>query len=155
VSNRTVALCLAALLWAGCVGGAPETLSGEQFDELIASLEAPTLVLFWADWSRPAVELLPTAAELAAEYEGAGLQVVTVRLGAADPQDAPPGFPAGSRHVSLTEDPSFALARYGLTDVPAALVFARGGELLFALDSTDAAPLTPAELADAIEGALE
>ena len=115
------------------------------------------MVLLWAAWSRPATELLPTAAELAEEYEGAGVVFYTVSLGAPAEEEAEKvlgRFPAGTRHFTLEGDPMMALAGFGLTDVPAALLYAPGGELWTAMDSADGAELTPADLADAIEEML-
>jgi thioredoxin-like negative regulator of GroEL len=112
------------------------------------------VALFWADWSRPALELLPTAAELAAEYEGEGVIFYTVSLGRPEHKDARrvlARFPMGSRHFILDEDPGLALMRFGLADVPAVLVYAPGGQLKESMGAGEETPLTPADLADAVE----
>ena len=135
----------------------PATVSHRQLEQMLAAIQTPAIVLLWADWSRSSVELLPTAGELAAEYEGRGLTFVTVCLGDAPsegPQRLLAQFPVDVRQVILDEEPTFALARYGVQDVPAALGFGPGGEMLFALQTTEHSPLTPAELADAIESLI-
>jgi hypothetical protein len=108
----------------------------------------PVVVLLWADWSRPAVEILPTAAELAKEYESSVL-FWTVSL--QESELKPKGFPLSARHLTLKEDPTITLSRHGLQDIPAVLLYAPGGELKMALGSSDAAPLAPADVVDAIE----
>ena len=139
---------LAAALTA-CGGGPIRSrISPEQFEEAIQSVQQPVAVLLWADWSRPAVEILPTAAELAQEYESSVL-FWTVSL--QESEVKPKGFPLGARHFTLEEDPTITLSRFGLQDVPAVLLYAPGGELRMTLGSSDAAPLAPADLADAIE----
>jgi hypothetical protein len=145
------------LIAAGC-GGGPflSKVNPKQLEEGIRASHAPLVVLLWGDWSRASVELLPAAAELAAEYEGRGVVFYTVSLG-----DGPPAkdvrlllrqFPAGTRHFILEEDPGMTLARLGLSDVPAALLYEPGGALRMALDSDDAMRLAPDDLADGIEG---
>ena len=150
--RRPLATLLAAALLAGCGGSLRTRVSSEQFDQALASTRVPVVVLLWADWSRPAVEILPSAAELAAEYES-GVVFWTVALG--EPELKPKGFPLSSRRFILEEDPTVALSRLGLQDVPAALLYEPGGKLRFALGSSDDAPLSPADLADAIESLMQ
>jgi len=136
--------------------GAP-VLTHSQLAERIASLEAPAVVLLWAEWSRPAVELLPAIGELADEYEGRGVVLLAVCLGeprGSGMKAALRRLPASVRQFSLAEEPPLTLSRYGLRDVPAALVYSPAGELLYTLESSEHALLTPADLADAIDSML-
>jgi thiol-disulfide isomerase/thioredoxin len=142
---------------AGCGSGSIAAVSPDQLESAIRSTEAPLVVLLWGDWSRPAVEILPAAGELAAEYEGEGLAFYTVSLEQTPGKEARrvlDGFPSSARHFTLEEDPAVTLTRFGLGDVPAALLYAPSGELRSSFGSSDDAPLTPADLADAIDALL-
>ena len=156
--SRLTALIAVLVLLSGC--GEPETpasLTHDELDQLISSLDAPAVVVLWAEWSRPSVELLPAFAELAEEYEGQDVALVAACLSEAPSREAQRilrRFPANVRQVTLEGEPPFTLARYGLGDVPAALVYGPGGELLFNLEGSDREPLTPADLADAIESLI-
>lgn len=145
----------ASLLLIGCgEPQSPPSLTHEQLDELVTSLESPAVVVLWAGWSRRSVELLPALGELAEEYEGRGVALITVCLGeppTPDTQRILRRFPASVRQVTLDEEPPFTLARYGLRDAPAALVYSPAGDLLFTLEGSEQEPLTPTDLADAIE----
>ncbi|MCB1019897.1 MAG: hypothetical protein H6509_11755 [Bryobacterales bacterium] len=137
----------AVVLLTGC-GPSESRVTTQQLEDAIASAGRPIVVLLWADWSRASVELLPTAAELAVEYESsATFWTVCLERTVVEPK----GFPLGARHFVLEGDPTIILSQYELQDVPAALLFEPGGKLHAALGSHDDAPLSPADLADAIE----
>ncbi len=154
-----VAAALAALAaLVRCGPPMPSVVSPVELESRLSTLDRPTVVLLWADWSRASVELLPAAGELAREYEGAPLSVLTVCLGESPSEDLRRElgrFPSPSPHFALEGDPTVLLARYGVADIPAALVFSADGRLQNALGSTDAAPLSPADLADAMAAALD
>jgi thiol-disulfide isomerase/thioredoxin len=140
----------------GALSG-PAEVGPDQLEAAVQSTQAPLAVLFWADWSQPAVELLPTAAELAAEYEGEGLVFYTVSLGRPKMKDALGvlgRFPIRSRRFIVGEDPTAILTRFGLADIPSAIVCAPGGQVRERLGVYADAPLTPADLTDAIEAVL-
>ena len=139
------ALAFLAILWAACAGPQGSRVSPDQLEDALRSARVPVVVYLWADWSRDAVELLPTAAELAAEYESS-VVFWTVSLGESDLE--PKGFPSSSRHFTLEEDPTVTLSRLGLQDIPAALLYAPNRALRLTLGPSD---LTPTALTDAIE----
>ncbi len=149
---RFAVAAFAALMLTRCGSETHATLSPDQLEAAIQATQTPLVVLLWGDWSRPAVELLPTAAELAWEYQGERLIFYTVSLGQPPHKDARgmlDDFPSGTRHFTLEDDPAKILSRFGLADVPAALFYAPGAKLRMTLDSPEAA-----DLADAIESLL-
>ena len=149
----------AALLIAGCAGnGEHAALTPAELNESIRRIGSPALVVLWADWSRPAVELLPTVGELASEFEGQGVAILVVSLGEPAEGDVGgilAGLPETVRRLSLAGEPTSILARYEIQDVPAALGYGPDGRHAFTLQSEAHAPLTPADLADAIESLSE
>ena len=78
-------------------------LTNENFDAEVLQSEQPVLVDFWATWCGPCMMLGPIVAEVAAEYAG------RVKVGKVNVDNAP-------------ELP----ARYGITSIPALLLFRKG-----------------------------
>ena len=78
-------------------------LTNENFDTEVLQSELPVLVDFWATWCGPCMLLGPTVAEVAVEYAGR----VTVGK------------------VNVDNAPELA-ARYGITSIPALLLFRKG-----------------------------
>ena len=78
-------------------------LTNENFDAEVLQSELPVLVDFWATWCGPCMMLGPTVAEVAAEYAG------RVKVG----------------KVNVDNAPELA-ARYGITSIPALLLFNKG-----------------------------
>ena len=79
-------------------------LTNENFDAEVLQSELPVLVDFWATWCGPCMMLGPIVAEVAAEYAG------RVKVG----------------KVNVDNAPELA-ARYGITSIPALLLFRKGG----------------------------
>ena len=78
-------------------------LTNENFDAEVLQSELPVLVDFWATWCGPCMRLGPIVAEVAAEYAG------RVKVG----------------KVNVDNAPELA-ARYGITSIPALLLFRKG-----------------------------
>ena len=78
-------------------------LTNENFDAEVLQSELPVLVDFWATWCGPCMMLGPIVAEVAAEYAG------RVKVG----------------KVNVDNAPELA-ARYGITSIPALLLFNKG-----------------------------
>ena len=78
-------------------------LTNENFDAEVLQSELPVLVDFWATWCGPCMMLGPIVAEVATEYAG------RVKVGKVNVDNAP----------ELT-------ARYGITSIPALLLFRKG-----------------------------
>ena len=78
-------------------------LTNENFDAEVLQSELPVLVDFWATWCGPCMMLGPIVAEVAAEYAG------RVKVG----------------KVNVDNAPELA-ARYGITSIPALLLFRKG-----------------------------
>ena len=78
-------------------------LTNENFDAEVLRSEQPVLVDFWATWCGPCMMLGPIVAEVAAEYAG------RVKVG----------------KVNVDNAPELA-ARYGITSIPALLLFRKG-----------------------------
>ena len=107
------------------------------------------VVYVWAEWSRRSVELLPSIAEFGREYETTGTGVALLRLDGRT--DAVSGAVA---QYSLTDDVERAMARLGVSELPAAVIYDSGGELRYRLESSPENPLTPADIADATESLI-
>jgi len=80
------------------------TLTKENFEQEVMRSERPVLVDFWATWCGPCMMLSPIVAEIAVERGG------TLKVG----------------KVNVDEAPELA-ARYGITSIPALLLF-KGGK---------------------------
>ncbi|MBQ4198947.1 MAG: thioredoxin [Kiritimatiellae bacterium] len=80
-------------------------LTDGNFDAEVLKSDLPVLVDFWATWCGPCKMLAPAVAEIAEEYAG------RVKVGKVNVDDAP-GL----------------AARYGITSIPALLLF-RNGEV--------------------------
>lgn len=80
-------------------------LTDGNFDAEVLKSDLPVLVDFWATWCGPCKMLAPAVAEIAKEYAG------RVKVGKVNVDDAP-GL----------------AARYGITSIPALLLF-RNGEV--------------------------
>ena len=78
-------------------------LTNENFDAEVLQSDLPVLVDFWATWCGPCMMLGPIVAEVAAEYAG------RVKVG----------------KVNVDNAPELA-ARYGITSIPALLLFRKG-----------------------------
>ena len=78
-------------------------LTNENFDAEVLQSELPVLVDFWATWCGPCMMLGPIVAEVAAEYAG------RVKVG----------------KVNVDNAPELG-ARYGITSIPALLLFRKG-----------------------------
>ena len=78
-------------------------LTNANFDAEVLQSELPVLVDFWATWCGPCMMLGPIVAEVAAEYAG------RVKVG----------------KVNVDNAPELA-ARYGITSIPALLLFNKG-----------------------------
>ena len=78
-------------------------LTNENFDAEVLQSEQPVLVDFWATWCGPCMMLGPIVAEVATEYAG------RVKVG----------------KVNVDNAPELA-ARYGITSIPALLLFRKG-----------------------------
>ena len=78
-------------------------LTNANFDAEVLQSELPVLVDFWATWCGPCMMLGPIVAEVAAEYAG------RVKVG----------------KVNVDNAPELA-ARYGITSIPALLLFRKG-----------------------------
>ena len=78
-------------------------LTNENFAAEVLQSELPVLVDFWATWCGPCKMLAPTVAEVATEYAG------RVKVG----------------KVNVDNAPELA-ARYGITSIPALLLFNKG-----------------------------
>ena len=79
------------------------TLTKENFETEVLKSDRPVLVDFWATWCGPCQMLSPVLAEVAAEKAG------RIRVG----------------KVNVDEQPELA-AKYGVTGIPALLVFING-----------------------------
>ena len=78
-------------------------LTNDNFAAEVLQSELPVLVDFWATWCGPCKMLAPTVAEVATEYAG------RVKVG----------------KVNVDNAPELA-ARYGITSIPALLLFHKG-----------------------------
>ena len=78
-------------------------LTNDNFPAEVLQSELPVLVDFWATWCGPCKMLAPTVAEVATEYAG------RVKVG----------------KVNVDNAPELA-ARYGITSIPALLLFNKG-----------------------------
>jgi thiol-disulfide isomerase/thioredoxin len=110
---------------------------------------SPAVVYLWAPWSRSAVELTPTMAELNREYGPLGVEFLAVLLDAAEPPDDfdMPCF-------VLEGDALEALERFGVSDVPAVLTLSAQGSLMGRVEcEARTGRIDPAEIVDAIESA--
>lgn len=158
----------AAALWSlfglsACSGPAVREVDFAGLDAILRERRGGvTAVCFWARWSRRSVALLPSLAELRAEFEPRGVELLSVRL-----EDPPGGegedlsgeraerfaYPLGS--LLLREDFAAVSRRYGFSDLPAVLIFDAAGRLRHAFDGVDpVSGARPEDVADAIESLL-
>ena len=79
------------------------TLTKENFDSVISSVDMPVLVDFWAPWCGPCRMLAPTVKKIAEKYEG---KVIVGK-------------------VNVDDDPELA-RRYGIMYIPTLIVFRNG-----------------------------
>ncbi|MDA0838902.1 MAG: thioredoxin [Planctomycetota bacterium] len=78
-------------------------LTTENFDDSVLKTDKPAVVDFWAPWCGPCGMLGPTIEELAGDYDG---RAVIGKLNVDDSRDI--------------------AARYGISSIPAVLVFKKG-----------------------------
>lgn len=140
--RRSLPLAAAALLLAAGALAAPRKLppvnvtdlSGERvkLHELLAEGEGPVLVNFWATWCKPCLAEMPKLAEFAAEWEDAGLRVVSVSID--DPRSQKQVKPFVKRHkidFPVYLDPNQeAHRKLGGRAVPYNVLVSAAGEVL-------------------------
>lgn len=63
-----------------------ETVYGEQIDQSIFSSAKLTMINAWTTWCGPCVEELPDLAELSAELEDTGVQIIAIACDTIDPK---------------------------------------------------------------------
>jgi len=140
VTRRTL---LAAAFASGCISKQEiSVVDWPQVGRAVGS--GPGLIYFWALWSRPSVELLPSVAELATEHEA--LRFVAVCLDD-DPDAALPrvasitrSLAASLEHLVAPLDFERLEAEYQLTEPPAAVIFSAAGEALARLEGEGLTP---------------
>ncbi|MBN2170298.1 MAG: TlpA family protein disulfide reductase [Candidatus Krumholzibacteriota bacterium] len=141
--RRSLPLLAAALLLvAGGAAAAPKKLppvsvtdlAGERIkvNDLLAGGEGPMLINFWATWCKPCLAEMPKLAEFAAEWEAAGLRVISISID--DPRSQKQVKPFVSRHkiaFPVYLDPNQeAHRKLGGRAVPYNVLVSAAGEVL-------------------------
>ncbi len=109
--------------------------------------QTPTVVFFWAPWSRSSVELLPSVVELEGEYPA--VPFLYVNFESDDEGLLRRLDPIGPRY-RLAVDYGAALEELGVPEPPAVRIYAAGGRVMRTLAGDD---VTPDDIAAAIEQA--
>jgi thiol-disulfide isomerase/thioredoxin len=160
-------LAIAAALsssWSSCsLSPSLEPVSSKEWQAALAGRRGRiTVVLVWASWCLPCVDLFPELTQLAANYRDRGVEFTTLSL---DDGRRPEELAAARRlvaeqnvplaHYILQEEIAASLEELSLKDLPAVRVYNREGELRYQLEpEPPAGTLSVADLQDAIDSLL-
>lgn len=84
---------------------AAQSITSDQFEELVLKSDLPVMVDFWAEWCMPCKAMLPVVDALAEEYQGL-LKVYKIDV----------------------QNEAALATRYGVSSIPTLLIF-KGGEI--------------------------
>ena len=104
-------------------------LSGEPVELARLFNEKPVLIIFWATWCPTCREEIPVLNEWIEKYPG--LQILAVNV--QEPAERVRAFAEkeGIRYPVVLDPEAEVAAQYGLVGVPASILIARGGRILY------------------------
>lgn len=93
--------------------------------------KSPVLLIFWATWCPSCVDEIPALNEIRSQYSEDQLQLLAVNVQESREQIAAFAKKHPMQYPILLDETGDVAARYGLVGLPASVLLAKGGEILY------------------------